>query len=324
MSESQAGNPFGANRQLRILGNDAEFLLPFERVLAILVPALVELAFEFVDPFLRRVVRSVRGAGRDVKKERPPRRDAFRLANPRDRLIGDIGREVIVRVGRPRDEIAVLVEDGIPMVHVAGVEAVEVVEAQAVGPAVERAGRARLPGRRVVVLADPGGHVAVLTEDFADGAAASRKNADVAVVAGGELRDAGKRRRVMVAAGYERRARRAAERGRVKVVVAKAFRGQLVHRRRGDAAAERAVLTEPAIVDQDEQDVRRALRAPAPVCGNCARIGFEICAADLAGEMKIGPRKDRRSPFAAIVSRLPVDVLCHDVLRAVRPEAECD
>ena len=74
------------------------------------------------------------------------------------------------------------------MVHVPGVEAIEVVEAESVGPVVERPGGARLPCGSVVVLADPGGHVSVLAEDFTDGAAAFRQNARVTVVAGSESR----------------------------------------------------------------------------------------------------------------------------------------
>jgi hypothetical protein len=48
---------------------------------------------------------------------------------------------------------------GIPVVHVPGVEAVEVVETEAAGPAVEGPGGAGLPWGCVVVLADPGSRV---------------------------------------------------------------------------------------------------------------------------------------------------------------------
>ena len=46
----------------------------------------------------------------------------------------------------------------------------------------------------------------------------------------------------------------------MKMIVAQAFCGQLVHRRRRNAAAKRSELAEPAIVDEDEENVRRALR----------------------------------------------------------------
>jgi hypothetical protein len=58
------------------------------------------------------------------------------------------------------------------LTRVAGVEAVEIIEAETIGPAVEWANLARLPNGCVVVLADPGSGVAVLPQDFGDSAGA--------------------------------------------------------------------------------------------------------------------------------------------------------
>ena len=69
----------------------------------------------------------------------------------------------------------------LPLAGVAADEAVEVFEAHAGRPLVERAGLAGLEGRRVVVLAEPRGAVAVLLQDRADGRRILR---DDAVVAG--------------------------------------------------------------------------------------------------------------------------------------------
>ena len=68
----------------------------------------------------------------------------------------------------------------LPLARVAADEAVEVFEAHAGRPLVERAGLARRPGRRVVVLAEPGRAVAVLQQDAADRRAVP---ADHAVIA---------------------------------------------------------------------------------------------------------------------------------------------
>ncbi len=149
-----------------------------------------------------------------------------------------------------------------------------------------------------MVLADPRRHVAVLSQHLADGAATSRQDAGVAVVAGRGLGDARERRRVVVAAGDQGGAGGAAQRGRVKLVVAQALGRKSVHRRRRNAAAERAVLAETAIVDQEQNDVRRTLRR-ADHLRKLRRIGVEVCPADLAGEAEIGPRQNgRRSAFA--------------------------
>ncbi len=239
------------------------------------------------------MVWGVGGSGSDVEEEGTSWRDAGGLSDPCDGFVGDVGGEVVVGILGARDKISVLIKDGIPVVHVPGIEAVEVVEAESVGPVVEGAGGAGLPCGSVVVLADPGGHVSVLAEDFADGAAAFGKDAGVAVVSGGEFGDAGECSGVMIASGDERGARGAAESGGVEAVVAKAFGGEAIHGGRGDAAAEGAELAETAVVDQDEQDVGRAfggLHGFGELCG----IGVEIGAADLAGEMEVGAREDVR------------------------------
>ena len=65
-----------ARRELRIGRDDAELLLARERLLAELVPALVELPLVLVGPRLRDVVRRVAAPGREVDEERLRRRPA--------------------------------------------------------------------------------------------------------------------------------------------------------------------------------------------------------------------------------------------------------
>ena len=126
----------------------------------------------------------------------------------------------------------------LPLAGVAADEAIEIFEAHAGRPLVERTGLARVPGRRVVVLAEPGRAVAVLQQDAADGRAVLADDAVVAGEAGRCLGDHAEADRVVVAAGDQRRARRRAQRGRVEVGVAQAVVGDAVERRRRDHAAE--------------------------------------------------------------------------------------
>jgi hypothetical protein len=56
----------------------------------------------------------------------------------------------------------------------------------------------------------------------------------------------------------------------MEMIVAQSFRRETIHGRRGNAATERAVLAETAIVDEDEQDVRRAL-------GGAYGLGKPVC-----------------------------------------------
>src|SRR5262245_38210878 len=155
------------------------------------------------------------------------------------------------------------------MVHVAGVEAIEVVEAEAVGPAVERAGGARLPCRRVVVLADPRRHVSVLPQHLADGPAAARQHAGVAVVARGRLGDAAERGGLVIAAGDERGAGRAAEGGRVEAVVAQPLGREPVHRRDGTPPPNVLNCPKPA----SSMRISTTLGAPFGACTGCGNWG---------------------------------------------------
>ena len=129
-------------------------------------------------------------------------------------------RQDVVRIGRARHELVVLVQRRLPLIHVAAHEPVEVVEAQAARPAIERPDLAGLPVGRVVVLAEPRRGVAVLPQHLGDRADVLADDAGVAVVAGGGFGDHAVAGRVVVAAGEQRRARRRAERRRVEARVA--------------------------------------------------------------------------------------------------------
>ena len=163
------------------------------------------------------------------------------------------------------------------------------IEALQSGPAVERAGDAGLPVGNVVVLAEEGGAVAVLAQDFRDHRLALGNLPAVAGIAAAEFRDDAGARRVVVAPGQQRRARRRAERGRVKARVAEAVLREAVEIGRRNLPAERAPLAEAGIVDQDEQDVGRAGRRldERNLVGRRVLVGL----ADDAVEFRIGPRQ---------------------------------
>src|SRR5271155_1118204 len=89
---------FGAHCELSVLGDDAGLFLTVEWLLAMLVPALVEFAFEFIDPLFRGVVWGVGGSGSDVEQEGTSGRDAGGLPDPSDAFVSDIGSEVVVGI----------------------------------------------------------------------------------------------------------------------------------------------------------------------------------------------------------------------------------
>ena len=139
------------------------------------------------------------------------------------------------------------------------VEAVEVVEPQAGRPAVERTGRADVRLRRVVPLAEHARGVAVVAQHLRHQRRAPRDDARVAGVAGAHLDDDAGADAVMIAAGEQRAARRAAERRGVEAGVLQPVLGELVHVRRRHRPAERRAHAEADVVEQDEQHIRAAL-----------------------------------------------------------------
>ena len=124
-----------ARRQHGIGRDDAQLLLPLERDLALLVPAVGELALVLVDPLLRHVMRGVRGARREVHEERLVGHQRLLLAHPADRLVGQILGEVVALLGRLRrlDRRRALIQRRVPLVVLAADEAVEVLEPAAAG-----------------------------------------------------------------------------------------------------------------------------------------------------------------------------------------------
>ena len=157
--------------QLGVGRHDAEPLLVGEDRLAHLVPAGVEQMHvaDLLDPLRRRMMRRVRAARHVVDEERLVGRDLLQLLHVMDRLVGHGRRQVPARIaleGEDRRRVAEQV--GLPLAGVAADEAVEVLEAHADRPLVERPGRGRLVERRVVILAEPRGRVPVLLQDGAD------------------------------------------------------------------------------------------------------------------------------------------------------------
>ena len=214
---------FRPRRQLGVLGHDAEPLLVGEDGLAQLVPAVVEEVHvaDLLDPFRRRMMRRMRAARDVIDEERLVGRDLLQLLHVLDRLVGHRRGQVPAGIALEGvDGRRVAEQVRLPLAGVAADEAVEILEAHPDRPLIERPGLARLVGRRVVVLAEPRGRVAVVLQDRADRAVFL---ADDRVVPGKPRRDfahdpeAG---HVMVASGDQRRPRRRAERRGVEVRVA--------------------------------------------------------------------------------------------------------
>ena len=258
------GDLRGPLGELRVRRNHAQLLLLRERPLALRVPAVVEHALVLVRPFRRDVVRRVGRAGREVDEEGLVGHERLLLGDPVDRLVGHVLGEVIALLGRPlgldRDRVAV--DRGRVLVRLAADEAVEVLEAGACRPGVERTHRARLPHRHLVTLAELGCCVAVQLQCLGKRCRGVGPDRVVARRRGRKLGDPAHPDGVVVAACQERLARRRAERGRVEAVVLETRRGEAFGGRGRARAAEGGRGGEADVVDQDDQHVRCAGRRP--------------------------------------------------------------
>ena len=144
----------------------------------------------------------------------------------------------------------------------AGQEAVEVLEAVAGRPIVERPLAGDLLLGRVVPLAPGPGVVAVVLEHFGDRRRGLRDDAAEAVEVVGDRRDLAVADKRVVAPGQQRGAGGRAHRRGVKTVVGNAHLRDAIERRRVDLAAVGRRRGRPHVVHQDDQDVRCALGQP--------------------------------------------------------------
>src|SRR5262249_7008307 len=149
-----------------------------------------------------------------IAEEGFARSDLVDLVQPLDGVVGHRGGEIpgsrcFADVGIDLGRVAKQVR--FPLTGVAPNEAVEILEAHADGPLIERPGLARREGRSVVVLAEPGGGEAVVQQNAADSRLIFGDDAIVARETGGLLGDDAEADRVMVAARNERSPRRRAE-----------------------------------------------------------------------------------------------------------------
>ena len=235
-------------------------------------------------------MRRMRAAGHVINEERFVGRDLLELFHVLDCIVGH--RRGQIPTGLPLKRIdgrRVAEQVRLPLAGVAADEPVEILEAHADRPLIERPGLARLIEGRVVILAEPRGRVPVLLENLTDRSAIPLDDRVVTRESRRRFAHDAKAGHVMVAAGDQRRARRRAERRGMKLRVAQPVLRDAIQGRRRDDAAKRARRAESAIVRHDEQHIGRALRRHDARRPPRFRLrGFLL---DHAAELRIGRRE---------------------------------
>ncbi len=249
--------PFG---ELGAGGQQTRCRLPRVDLLAPCVPPLIEAAAVGLDEGRRRLVRRVAGARGEVEQERLVGPVGAQVLDVADRAIGQILGEVVAFLGRTgRRHLMVVVDQiRVVLVRLAGEEAVEALEALAEGPAMPRPAERHLSRRRQMPLAECEGGVAVAHQGLGEEAVLGRDGGVVSREARGELDDARHATGVVVAPGQQAGARRRAQCRGVEVRVTQPARRQAIEGGRGDVRAIAAELGVADVVEENEDDVRRA------------------------------------------------------------------
>src|SRR5262249_42048072 len=176
--------------ELGSLRDDAEPLLVGKNLLAQLLPAHVELAFELVSPLRFGLVRRVSAAGHIIDEERLFGCRRVQASHILDGLVRHVRGQVVAGLANPwKNRSRVLIKIGRPLVRLAAHEPVEILESHASRPLVERPGHAIEIGGRVMVLAKPRSGITVLLQDFADGGTVLTDDGVITRKASGHLAD---------------------------------------------------------------------------------------------------------------------------------------
>ena len=256
-----------ARRHFGVCGHQSHRLLPRQPLLALDVPTMRKRRVVAHDDVRWRLVRRVAGAERDPGQPRQIGPVGDVIADEADRLVDEVGGQVIaVGISPRRIDVRVAGDELRRILIGLGIEeAVEAIEAAAERPAVERAGGAAFGQRRHMPFADHVVAIGVRAQHLGDGAGLARDLAAIAGIAGIEIGEAADADRMMVAPGEQRRARGRAHRRGVEARIAQALGRQPIDGRRRDRRAVAAEIREADVVEQDDENVGRAARRPGRV-----------------------------------------------------------
>src|SRR5271165_2247948 len=135
-----------------------------------------------------------------VEKERLVGRGCVQFAHVLDGVVRHIGGEVVIGLTDPWKDLGRIPKEiGRPLVGLASHKPIEILEAHADRPLVERPRDAVLKAWRVVILAKPRGGVTVVSQDSADSGAVRPYDGIIARITSGQLADHTKSHRVMIA-----------------------------------------------------------------------------------------------------------------------------
>ena len=254
----------GTGGELRVRRHDALLLLAGQGLLPQHVPSRVERALVLGAPLGGHVVGGVGGSRGEVHEEGLVGHERLLTLDPGDGVVGQVLGEVVALLGglRRLDRGDAVVEGGVPLVGLGSHEAVEVLEATARRPLVERPHRARLPDRHLVAFPELGRAVPVQEQGLGDRGGVVRPDRVVARSRGGDLGDPAHADGVVVSGRQEGLARRRAQGGGVEPIEPQPVGRQSIGHRRVARATEGRRGPESGVVDHDDDHVRGTFGRP--------------------------------------------------------------
>ena len=208
-------------------------------------------------------------ARREIEKERFVRRLRFLITNPSDRVFGHRVIEIKVLLLRHADDLVILDKDRIELACFTAEKSPEIIKAQRVRPAIERACRPLLRVGCKMPLADRSCVIAVDLKNLCDGSRARRPVRAVAWPTTDQFGDRAESNRMMIPSRKQSRARWRTKRSYMKSIITKSVRREFVERRRSNGTAKRGRITEAGIVNEHEKNIRRIRRSLHWVSKRC-------------------------------------------------------
>ena len=250
-------NPRIAGRQHRVGRNHAECLLPFEYALAVHVPAFVEAAAVLAPERFGRLMRRVRGTGREVQEEGSLGHDRVKVTDHADRLIDQVLGEVVslFDASRGLDRTIVADQFRVELVGFAAEKAIEPFEALCERPVVKWAGRRALGAGRDVPFAGGERGIAHVAQHACHRRCPPRQAAAHVRESGVEVGDETHSDRVVIAARQQRGPSGRTHGGDGEVGEPQSVRGEPIEGRRLDGRAVAAKVGETRVVEQDDHHV---------------------------------------------------------------------
>jgi hypothetical protein len=139
-----------------------------------------------------------------VDKERIVGCGCIQIPHMFNRLIGQVGCQIVTRIIYKRKDLRVIAEKvWRPLIGLTAHESIEILEAHTRGPLVERSGNTVLKVWCIVVLAKPGSGITIVLKNGTDAGIVQSDDRIITRITGGQFANHPTANRMMISTGYQ-------------------------------------------------------------------------------------------------------------------------